>query len=84
MTLLESYGVEVEGKKAVVVGASNIVGRPQMLELLLSRATVTICHSKTRNLAEEVASADSVVAGVFRRPHGAAGRRHGGHRSRCP
>ena len=64
MTLLESYGVEVEGKKAVVVGASNIVGRPQMLELLLSRATVTICHSKTRNLAEEVASADIVVAGV--------------------
>ena len=64
MTLLESYGVEVEGKKAVVVGASNIVGRPQMLELLLSRATVTICHSKTRNLAEEVALADIVVAGV--------------------
>ena len=56
--------MEVEGKKAVVVGASNIVGRPQMLELLLSRATVTICHSKTRNLAEEVASADIVVAGV--------------------
>ena len=66
MTLLESYGVEVEGKKAVVVGASNIVGRPQMLELLLSRATVTICHSKTRNLAEEVASADIVDVGINR------------------
>ena len=51
-------------KKAVVVGASNIVGRPQMLELLLARATVTICHSKTQNLAAEVAAADIVVAGV--------------------
>ena len=64
MTLLEAYGVNVEGKKAVVVGASNIVGRPQMLELLLARATVTICHSKTQNLAAEVAAADIVVAGV--------------------
>ncbi len=64
MTLLDACGVEVEGKKAVVVGASNIVGRPQMLELLLARATVTICHSKTRNLADEVRSADIVVAGV--------------------
>ena len=52
------------GKKAVVVGASNIVGRPQMLELLLARATVTICHSATENLAEEVAAADIVVVGV--------------------
>lgn len=64
MTLLEAYGVNVEGKKAVVVGASNIVGRPQMLELPLARATVTICHSKTQNLAAEVAAADIVVAGV--------------------
>ncbi|MDO4227435.1 bifunctional methylenetetrahydrofolate dehydrogenase/methenyltetrahydrofolate cyclohydrolase FolD [Neisseria sp.] len=64
MTLLEAYGINPEGKKAVVVGASNIVGRPQMLELLLARATVTICHSKTQNLAAEVAAADIVVAGV--------------------
>ncbi|OSI18074.1 bifunctional methylenetetrahydrofolate dehydrogenase/methenyltetrahydrofolate cyclohydrolase [Neisseria dentiae] len=64
MTLLEAYGINPEGKKAVVVGASNIVGRPQMLELLLARATVTICHSKTQNLADEVAAADIVVAGV--------------------
>ncbi len=64
MTLLEAYGVDVVGKKAVVVGASNIVGRPQMLELLLARATVTICHSATENLAEEVAAADIVVVGV--------------------
>ncbi|EGV34910.1 bifunctional methylenetetrahydrofolate dehydrogenase/methenyltetrahydrofolate cyclohydrolase FolD [Neisseria weaveri] len=64
MTLLESYGIDVVGKKAVVVGASNIVGRPQTLELLLARATVTVCHSKTQNLAEEVGSADIVVVGV--------------------
>ncbi|MDO4641503.1 MAG: bifunctional methylenetetrahydrofolate dehydrogenase/methenyltetrahydrofolate cyclohydrolase FolD [Neisseria sp.] len=64
MTLLETYGVDVVGKKAVVVGASNIVGRPQALELLLARATVTICHSATQNLAEEVAAADIVVVGV--------------------
>ncbi|UOO82326.1 bifunctional methylenetetrahydrofolate dehydrogenase/methenyltetrahydrofolate cyclohydrolase FolD [Uruburuella testudinis] len=64
MTLLEAYDINPEGKKAVVVGASNIVGRPQMLELLLARATVTICHSKTQNLAAEVAAADIVVAGV--------------------
>ncbi|WP_037585591.1 bifunctional methylenetetrahydrofolate dehydrogenase/methenyltetrahydrofolate cyclohydrolase FolD [Stenoxybacter acetivorans] len=64
MTLLAAYGVDVVGKKAVVVGASNIVGRPQALELLLARATVTICHSATQNLAEEVAAADIVVVGV--------------------
>ena len=64
MTLLETYGVEVAGKKAVVVGASNIVGRPQMLELLLARATVTICHSATHNLAQEVGAADILVVGV--------------------
>lgn len=64
MTLLEAYGIDPKGKKAVVVGASNIVGRPQALELLLSRATVTICHSATQNLAEEVAAADILVVGV--------------------
>ncbi|MCL9779428.1 bifunctional methylenetetrahydrofolate dehydrogenase/methenyltetrahydrofolate cyclohydrolase FolD [Neisseria subflava] len=64
MTLLEAYGIDPKGKKAVVVGASNIVGRPQALELLLSRATVTICHSATQNLADEVAVADILVVGV--------------------
>ena len=64
MTLLESYGIDPKGKKAVIVGASNIVGRPQALELLLSRATVTICHSATENLADEVAQADILVVGV--------------------
>ena len=64
MTLLEAYGIDPKGKKAVVVGASNIVGRPQALELLLSRATVTICHSATENLDKEVGAADIVVVGV--------------------
>ena len=64
MTLLDAYGINVIGKKAVIVGASNIVGRPQALELLLARATVTICHSATQNLAEEIAAADIVVVGV--------------------
>lgn len=64
MTLLEAYGIDPKGKKAVVVGASNIVGRPQALELLLARATVTICHSATENLDKEVGAADIVVVGV--------------------
>lgn len=64
MTLLEAYGINPKGKKAVVVGASNIVGRPQALELLLARATVTICHSATENLDKEVGAADIVVVGV--------------------
>ena len=64
MTLLEAYGIDPKGKKAGVVGASNIVGRPQALELLLARATVTICHSATENLDKEVRAADIVVVGV--------------------
>ena len=64
MTLLEAYGIDPKGKKAVVVGASNIVGRPQALELLLARATATICHSATENLDKEVGAADIVVVGV--------------------
>ncbi|MBP6562984.1 MAG: bifunctional methylenetetrahydrofolate dehydrogenase/methenyltetrahydrofolate cyclohydrolase FolD [Neisseriaceae bacterium] len=64
MTLLDHYGIDPKGKKVVIVGASNIVGRPQALEMLLARATVTICHSATQNLAAEVAQADIVVAGV--------------------
>lgn len=64
MTLLEECGIDPKGKKAVIVGASNIVGRPQALEMLLARATVTICHSATADLAAEVAGADIVVAAV--------------------
>ncbi|KIA81667.1 bifunctional methylenetetrahydrofolate dehydrogenase/methenyltetrahydrofolate cyclohydrolase FolD [Chromobacterium amazonense] len=64
MTLLEEYGIDPKGKKAVIVGASNIVGRPQALEMLMARATVTVCHSATQNLAAEVAAADILVVGV--------------------
>ncbi|MBV8656898.1 MAG: bifunctional methylenetetrahydrofolate dehydrogenase/methenyltetrahydrofolate cyclohydrolase FolD [Burkholderiales bacterium] len=64
MVMLEKTGLDLVGKDAVVIGASNIVGRPAALELLLARATVTVCHSKTRDLAAKVAAADIVVAGV--------------------
>lgn len=64
MKLIESIDYDVAGKDAVIVGASNIVGRPMALELLLARATVTVCHSKTKNLQEKISQADIVVAGV--------------------
>ncbi|MFC3531073.1 bifunctional methylenetetrahydrofolate dehydrogenase/methenyltetrahydrofolate cyclohydrolase FolD [Vogesella facilis] len=64
MTLLAEYGIDPKGKNVVIVGASNIVGRPQALEMLLARATVTVCHSATADLAAEVGRADIVVAGV--------------------
>lgn len=62
--LLESIGETFKGKNAVIVGASNIVGRPMALELLLAGSTVTICHRFTDDLAEQVARADIVVVGV--------------------
>ncbi|MGH8264360.1 MAG: bifunctional methylenetetrahydrofolate dehydrogenase/methenyltetrahydrofolate cyclohydrolase, partial [Steroidobacteraceae bacterium] len=62
--LAAEYGLKFEGLRATVVGASNIVGRPMALELLLARATVTVCHTGTRDLAAEVARADVVVAAV--------------------
>ncbi|MEQ6289174.1 bifunctional methylenetetrahydrofolate dehydrogenase/methenyltetrahydrofolate cyclohydrolase FolD [Vogesella sp. GCM10023246] len=64
MTLLQEYGIDPKGKNVVIVGASNIVGRPQALEMLLARATITVCHSATADLAAEVGRADIVVAGV--------------------
>ena len=64
MIMLEHSGISVEGKHAVVIGQSNIVGRPMALELLMERATVTICHSRTRDLPEEVKRADIIVAAV--------------------
>ncbi|WP_370277382.1 bifunctional methylenetetrahydrofolate dehydrogenase/methenyltetrahydrofolate cyclohydrolase FolD [Pontibacterium sp.] len=64
MTLLESTGVGMHGQEAVVVGASNIVGRPMSLELLLAGCTVTTTHRFTRNLPEHVGRADIVVVGV--------------------
>jgi methylenetetrahydrofolate dehydrogenase (NADP+)/methenyltetrahydrofolate cyclohydrolase len=64
MRLLDESGMELQGRHAVVVGRSNIVGKPIALLLLERHLTVTICHSRTRNLAEEVGRADVVVAAV--------------------
>jgi methylenetetrahydrofolate dehydrogenase (NADP+) / methenyltetrahydrofolate cyclohydrolase len=64
LTLLKTTGVDLVGKHVVVIGQSNIVGRPMALELLMERCTVTICHSKTRDLPGLVRQADIVVAGV--------------------
>ncbi len=64
--LAAEYGVELAGRRATVVGASNIVGRPMALELMLAGATVTVCHSRTRDLEAEVARAEIVVAAVGR------------------
>ena len=60
--LAQEYGIKLRGLRATVVGASNIVGRPMALELLLAGATVTICHTGTRDLRGEVERADLVVA----------------------
>jgi methylenetetrahydrofolate dehydrogenase (NADP+)/methenyltetrahydrofolate cyclohydrolase len=64
MTLLQEYGVPLEGARAVVIGRSTIVGKPAALLLLRANATVTICHSRTRDLAAHVGEADVVVAAV--------------------
>lgn len=64
MKMLEKTGVELKGKEVVVVGRSNIVGKPVALMCLAQHATVTICHSRTRDLAEKVAAADVVIAAV--------------------
>ena len=64
MKMLASIGAPVAGLDAVVVGASNIVGRPMALELILAGATTTVCHSRTKNLGAQVARADLVVAAV--------------------
>lgn len=64
MTLIQSTGVDTFGLDAVVVGASNIVGRPMTLELLLAGCTTTTCHRFTRNLEEKVRQADLVIVAV--------------------
>ncbi len=66
MKMLEHEGIAIEGRHAVVVGRSNIVGKPQAMLLLKAGATVTICHSKTRDLASFTKSADILVAAVGR------------------
>lgn len=64
MALLERSGIEISGKECVVVGRSNIVGKPQAMLLLHSHGTVTICHSRTKNLAEVCKRADILVAAI--------------------
>ena len=64
--MIESTGTDIAGKNAVVIGRSNIVGKPAALLLLAKNATVTICHSRTKNLKEVCAAADILVAAVGR------------------
>jgi methylenetetrahydrofolate dehydrogenase (NADP+) / methenyltetrahydrofolate cyclohydrolase len=64
MRLLEEAGVDLVGKRAVVVGRSNLVGKPMAMLLTNAHATVTLCHSRTRDLPGEVARADVVVAAI--------------------
>ncbi len=66
MKLLESEGLEISGKHAVVVGRSNIVGKPVAIMLLQKHATVTICHSRTKNLSDVTRQADILIAAVGR------------------
>lgn len=66
MRLLDSTGVDLSGKDAVVVGRSNIVGKPMAMMLLKRNATVTVCHSKTKDLVERVKKADILVAAIGR------------------
>ena len=61
---LAHYGIELEGKNVVVIGRSNVVGKPVSVLLLQQNATVTICHSRTRNLSEILKQADIIVAAV--------------------
>ena len=67
MKMLESIGYELKGKHAVVIGRSNIVGKPMALMLLQKNATVTICHSATQNLKAITLQADVIVAAVGKR-----------------
>lgn len=64
LLLLDEYNIELDGKQAVVIGRSNIVGRPMSQMLLNRNATVTVCHSHTKNLADIIKTADIVVSAV--------------------
>ncbi len=64
LLLLDEYGIEIEGKHAVVIGRSNIVGRPMAQMLLNRNATVTICHSHTKELSQIIKTADIVISAV--------------------
>ncbi len=62
--MMEREGLEIRGRNAVILGQSNIVGRPMALELLMKAATITVCHSQTRDLARHVGEAEILVAAV--------------------
>lgn len=64
MELIKSVGIEVSGKNCVVIGRSNIVGKPQAMLLLKENGTVTICHSRTKNLSEVTKQADILVVAI--------------------
>ena len=64
MAILEHYGIELDGKNVVVIGRSNVVGKPVAMLLLTKNATVTVCHSHTQNLPELLKQADIIVAAV--------------------
>lgn len=64
MRMFEAYHIDIEGKNAVVIGRSNIVGKPMAQCLLQKNATVTICHSKTKNIGEIIKRADIIVAAL--------------------
>ncbi len=64
MKMLEAYGIDPKGKSAVVLGRSNIVGKPMAMLLVNADATVTVCHSKTQNLKEVCAAADILVVAI--------------------
>lgn len=64
ISLIESTGESIQGKEAVIIGRSNIVGKPAAMLLMQKHATVTVCHSRTKNLAEVVRRADIIVAAI--------------------
>lgn len=64
MKLLEYYGVDIQGKECVIIGRSNIVGKPMALLMLNASGTVTVCHSKTKNLSEVTKRADILVVAI--------------------
>jgi len=66
MTMLERTGQKLEGLDAIIIGQSNIVGRPMALELLAARCTITVCHSRTKDLPGKIHNSDIVVAAVGR------------------
>ena len=64
LKLIESTGITLRGKDAVIIGSSNIVGRPMALELLIAKCTVTICHRSTKNLIDRIKQAEILVVGA--------------------